>query len=51
MKALKAIPKDEPYILWSRNGTAKDIKGNWRALKRLSELVEGPEVSSAYEET
>jgi hypothetical protein len=43
MKALKAIPKDEPYSLWSGNGTAKDRKGNWRALKRLSELFEVPE--------
>jgi len=43
MKALKAISKDAPYILWSGNGTAKDRKGNWRALKRLSELVEVPE--------
>jgi hypothetical protein len=43
MKALKAIPKDEPYSLWSGNGTRKDRKGNWRSLKRLSELFEVPE--------
>jgi integrase/recombinase XerD len=42
MKALKAVPKAEPYFLWSGNGTAKGRKGNWRALKRLSELAEVP---------